>query len=138
MRPLTIEGVEEVALELARYHMEWSEPIPDFSTRTPGILESCLLNSFQTFGGKELYPTLFDKAGAIFYQMIKNHPFVNGNKRIAVTSLLVFLHINGYWLRVDNEELYEIAVWVAKSPSTASRGMMVALAEMIQKHCVEK
>ena len=55
----------------------------------------------------------------LFYLMIKNHPFENGNKRIAVMTLIVFLAINDKWLTVGRDNLYKIAVYVAESkPNT--------------------
>ena len=134
MIPITIEEVEYLAFQLAKKHMEWDEPIPDFSTRFPGLLESCLANAFQTYAKKELYPTLLDKAAIIFYQMIKNHPFVNGNKRIAVTTLLTFLFLNHKWLEVDNEQLCRFAVWVAESESQLKRGVTIAIRDFVQKN----
>ena len=55
----------------------------------------------------------------LIYLMIKNHPFENGNKRIAVMTLIVFLAINDKWLTVGRDNLYKIAVYVAESkPNT--------------------
>ncbi len=70
---------------------------------------------FQQYASKQLYPGLLRKAATLFYLMIKNHPFQNGNKRIAMTTALYFLYVNGKWLRVDNQELYNFAKWVAES-----------------------
>ena len=53
----------------------------------------------------------------LFYLMIKNHPFENGNKIIAVTALFTFLYMNGKWLEVNKQVLYNFAVWVAESPA---------------------
>ena len=92
--------VEFVAFTLARETLSFNEPIPDFSTRYPNILESCLAAPFQSFSRKSLYSTLYLKAAVLFYLMIKNHPFQNGNKRIAMTTLFVFLHMNKKWLKV--------------------------------------
>ena len=94
MKQITIAEVEQIAHKLAKEQMSWDEPIPEFGTRYPGVLESCLANVYQTYAKRELYPSLIDKAGILFYLMIKNHPFLNGNKRIAVTTLLVFLSFN--------------------------------------------
>jgi death-on-curing protein len=101
MRNITVKDVEHVAVRLAVELLSFNEPIPDYSTRFPNILESCLAAPFQTFGGKALYPSLLDRAALLFYLMIKNHPFQNGNKRIAMTALFVFLYLNKKWLRVD-------------------------------------
>lgn len=136
MIEITVKEVEYLAFRLAREHMEWNEPIPDFSTRFPGKLESCLRNAFQTFNKKPLYPTLPDKAAIIFYQMIKSHPFVNGNKRIAVTTLLTFLYLNGKWLRASNEEMYDLAVWVAKSDPKLKKSVVRYIKDFILEKIV--
>ncbi|MDE2079610.1 MAG: type II toxin-antitoxin system death-on-curing family toxin [Patescibacteria group bacterium] len=107
--------VEYTAFRLAKELMAWDEPIPDFGTRFPNILESCLETPFQTFNRKPLYKRLVGKAAALFYLMIKNHPFENGNKRIAVMSTIVFIAMNGKWLSVSDKQLYRIAVDVAES-----------------------
>jgi len=59
-----------------------------------GLLESAILGCTQTFGGEELYPTVIEKAARMAYSICKNHPFVDGNKRVAVTALLVVLRVN--------------------------------------------
>lgn len=115
LKRLTIVDIEYVALRLAKETMSWNEPIPDFSTRYTNALERCIESPFQTFGGKQLYPGLVKKASILFYFMIKNHPFQNGNKRLAMTTLFIFLFQNKKWLKVDNQELYNFAAWVAAS-----------------------
>ena len=116
IKAIFIEEVEYIAVEMARQTMSWNEPIPPFETRYPGRLESCLAVPFQTFDKKLLYRGLTEKAAILFYLMIKNHPFENGNKRIAVTTLICFLLKNGKWLKVLNrEELYKLAVTIAES-----------------------
>lgn len=115
MKTLTISEVEFVAHRLAVELMRWGEPIPDFGTRFPNALESCLRAPFQRFGGRVLYKGLLGKASILFYLMIKNHPFQNGNKRIAMTTLFYFLMENKKWLRVDEREFYNFAKWVAES-----------------------
>lgn len=136
MRPLKMEHVEHVAHQLARKLMEWDEPIPDFNTRYPNVLESCLIAPFQTFAKKFLYPTLFHKSAILFYLLIKNHPFQNGNKRIAVTSLLTFLNFNKKWIKVEPEVLYKFAVWVAVSDPEYKNGVLLAIREFLGKHIV--
>lgn len=131
-KPLTIQEVEFIAHRLAKKIMEWDEPIPDFETRFPNILESCLIVPFQTFGKKSLYPTFTEKASILFYLMIKNHPFQNGNKRIAVTTLFVFLDKAGKWLKVGNQELYNFAIWVAQSPPEFKDQVVSAIQKFIK------
>ncbi|MEK7087272.1 MAG: type II toxin-antitoxin system death-on-curing family toxin [Patescibacteria group bacterium] len=115
MKSLSIVDVEYIAFSLAKEFMELDEPIPAFGTRFPNVLESCVIVPFQKFDGKNLYKGLIGKAAILFYLMVKNHPFKNGNKRIAMTALLSFLHKNKKWLEVDNQELYNFAKWVAES-----------------------
>jgi death on curing protein len=136
MRIITVSDVEYLAFRLAREHLSFNEPIPDFSTRYPNILESCILTPFQAFGGKSLYPSLVAKAGILFYLLIKNHPFQNGNKRIAITALLVFLLDNNKWLRADTQELYNFTVWLAQSPSQAKDQVVEATENFIKKRLV--
>jgi death-on-curing family protein len=133
MKILKVSHVEEIAHRMAQRQMSWDEPIPDFGTRYVGKLESCLVQSFQTFGARDLYPGLLKKSAVLFYLMVKNHPFVNGNKRIAVTTMVTFLLINKKWLDVTNEELYEIAVWVAKSNPKVKDGALLAIENFIER-----
>lgn len=136
-KALTIEDIGFLAFTLAKERMSWNEPIPDFSTRYPHKLESCILTPFQTFGKKQLYKSLIDKASILFYLLIKNHPFQNGNKRIAVTTLLVFLFNNKKWLKLSNQELYNFAVWVAQSPSKLKDETVAAITSFIKKQMID-
>jgi len=133
---LSLQEVRDIAFELARESMAWDEPIPDFDTRFPNVLESCLSAPFQTFDKKNLYKGLLEKSAILFYLMIKNHPFANGNKRIAVTALLVFLALNGKWLEVSNQELYNFAVWVASSPPQLMNETADAIEGFLTKNIV--
>ena len=110
MKSLSIKEVEYIAFRLARELISYDEPIPDFGCRFPNVLESCLLVPFQKFDKKLLYKGLYQKAAILFYLLIKNHPFQNGNKRIAMTTLFAFLYKNKRWLKADNRELYNFAV----------------------------
>lgn len=136
MRIISVADVEYLAFRLAREHLSFNEPIPDFSTRYPHMLESCLVTPFQAFSGKDLYPSLVAKASILFYLMIKNHPFQNGNKRIAITTVLVFLHRNGKWLRIDPHQLYLFTKWVAQSPPEVKEQVVDAIQAFIRKHIV--
>jgi len=137
MRIITVADVEYLAFRLAKEHLSFNEPIPDFSTRFPNVLESCVVTPFQRFSGKALYPSLVAKAGILFYLMIKNHPFHNGNKRIAITTLLAFLHGNGKWLEADTQELYNFTVWVAMSPAEFKEQVVAAIQKFIRNHLTD-
>ncbi|MFC1770355.1 type II toxin-antitoxin system death-on-curing family toxin [Candidatus Margulisiibacteriota bacterium] len=134
--PITVTQVERIAFKIAQVRFGFNEPIPDFSTRFPNILESCLAVPLQTFSGKDLYPSFFDKAAILFYLMIKNHPFQNGNKRIAITTLFYALNNNNFWIRVSNQELYNFTIWVAESPSDAKDEVLSYVTKFVRKHCV--
>ncbi len=135
-RRLNIDHVRFLAHELAQRLMEWGEPIPPFETRYPEKLESCLTTPFATYDKKELYPTLEEKSAILFYLMIKNHPFKNGNKRVAVTTLLVFLSANGKWMKVDEQQLYSFAKWVAESLPSLKDATVFAVIDFLKKQIV--
>ena len=137
MKSLTITEVEYVAHSLAQELMAWSEPIPDFGSRFPNVLESCIASPFQKFGGRVLYKGLVEKAAILFYLMVKNHPFQNGNKRIAMTTLFYFLRKNKKWLRVDNTELYNFARWVAESNPRLKTETVAAIRRFVKTYLVD-
>jgi len=134
---LSVAEVEYVAFNLARELMTYSEPIPDFTTRYPNTLESCLATPFQSFGRKPFYKGIIGKAAILFYLMIKNHPFQNGNKRIATTTLFYFMHKNRKWLKVDNKELYNFAVWVAESNTRIKKETVQAVETFLSHYLVD-
>ncbi len=134
---LDLQAIQYVAHSLARRMMEWGEPIPDFETRYPNVLESCINTPFQKFNKKFLYKGLEEKAAVLFYLLIKNHPFQNGNKRIAVTSLLIFLHLNKKWLVTEPNGLYRFAVWIAQSPADLRDEVVMAIRKFIQKNMAD-
>jgi len=72
--------------------------------RDLGLLDSALARPQATFGGEDLYPSLWHKAAALMHSLVKNHPFVDGNKRTALTATGLFLELNGYTLTATNEE----------------------------------
>lgn len=136
MRTITIEEVEHIAFKLAQMKLSYNEPIPDFSTRFPNTLESCLITPFQEASGKDLYPSLVSKAGILFYQMIKGKPFEKGNRRIAAAVLLVFLHKNGKWLKADVKEFFNFIEWVAQSPAMLKEQVLSGIELFIRSHLV--
>lgn len=78
-----------------------------------GLLESALAQPQQTFNGCYLYRTIFDKAAILLYSMIKNHPFIDGNKRMALTTASVFLTLNEYVFYVPPDEAVERCIAIA-------------------------
>jgi len=70
--------------------------------------------------------------------LIKNHPFQNGNKRIAMTTLFVFLYKNRKWLKVDEKELYNFAIWVAQSPARLKDEVAKGIEKFLKTYLVTR
>ena len=81
--------------------------------RDGNLLDMSVNSSFQTFGGDDLYITLIDKAAHLVFSLIKNHPFFDGNKRIGVTAMIVFLKSNNLEIDCTNDELAELGLGLA-------------------------
>lgn len=77
------------------------------------VLESALAQPRMTFGGKDLYPSLADKAAALGYSLIQNHPFLDGNKRTGHAAMEVFLFLNGFEIQASVDEQERIVLQVA-------------------------
>ena len=88
--------------------------------RDEALLDSAINTPFQTYDGEELYPTLLDKASRLCFGLVKNHPFVDGNKRFGTHAMLVFLAINGIDLEYSDIELIELILSVASGTQSDS------------------
>lgn len=84
-----------------------------------GLLESAVHTPFQTFGGVDLYPSVFDKAARLCYGLAKDHPFRDGNKRTALHSMLVYLGVHDIYLRYDATTMEEIIISIADGSMSA-------------------
>lgn len=82
--------------------------------RDLGLIESAINQPMATFDGVSLHPSLFEKAAAYLYYLCKNHPFTDGNKRVALASSLIFLDMNGYDILDPDEILYDFVIGVAE------------------------
>lgn len=69
------------------------------------LLDSALESAYQTFEGKELYPTKQEKAARIGFSLISNHAFLDGNKRIGIYIILIFLNVNGILIAPSDDEI---------------------------------
>ena len=81
--------------------------------RDDGLLESALNAPFATFGGQYLYPSVQAKAAQLGFGLVCNHPFVDGNKRIGMYAMLIFLEVNGIRLACSNEDIVQAGLGVA-------------------------
>lgn len=82
--------------------------------RDEGMLDSALQLPFQTFDGQALYPSIQQKAARLCSSLVSNHPFVDGNKRIGIHTMLVFLAANGVELSYTQEELISLGLSLAE------------------------
>ena len=81
--------------------------------RDEGLLESALEAAFSGFGGVEFYPTKEEKGARLGYNLISNHAFVDGNKRIGMYVMLTFLEVNGIRMDCTNEDVVHAGLSVA-------------------------
>ena len=79
------------------------------------LLESALAEPAQTYGGRYLHRTIHDKAAALLRSLIKNHPFVDGNKRLALTATIVFLALNHWLFFAPRHEAVERCLQIART-----------------------
>ena len=81
--------------------------------RDNGLLDMALHAPFQTFESTELYPSILSKAARLCFSIISNHPFIDGNKRIGILAMLVFLDVNQVELNCSNQDIIELGLGVA-------------------------
>lgn len=99
------------------------------SVRDDSLLDSAIKTPFQTYDDEELYPTLLDKASRLCFGLVKNHPFVDGNKRIGTHAMLVFLALNEIELEYEDSELINLILNVA-----AGKQSDIDILYWLQKH----
>ena len=97
-----------------------------------GALESAVAQPRMTFNGEELYPTIIEKASALGFSLIQNHPFVDGNKRAGHAAMESFLMFNGYEISASVDEQVEIVLGVASGKIDR-----YAFMDWLRKHIIE-
>jgi len=97
--------------------------------RDEGLLESAVSTPFATFDGSYLYPTTQQKGARLGYGLVKNHAFVDGNKRIGILAMIAFLEINGIYLTYTDDELISLGLCLAEGSITENQ-----LLDWIIKH----
>ena len=105
--------------------------------RDVGALEGALAQPRQTYGGEELYPTLAEKAVALGFALIRNHPFVDGNKRVGHAALDVFLVLNGHELAASVDDAERLVLGVAVGEIGRSERLAWVRAHLRAIHDVE-
>jgi death-on-curing protein len=127
MRYLTLTEV----LELYRRIIEQSGGSSGIANL--GALESALAQPRMTFSGEELYPSIVEKASTIGFALIKNHPFLDGNKRIGHAAMEVFLVLNGFEISAPVDEQEQIILQVASSAIARDE-----FTEWLRSHIVDR
>ena len=127
MRYLTLNEI----LELYRRVMEQSGG--SAGIRDLAALESALAQPRMTFGREELYPAIAEKTSALGFSLIKNHPFVDGNKRTGHAAMETFLVLNGFEIDASVDEQEQVILRVASGE--LERGEFTV---WLRGHVVEK
>jgi death-on-curing protein len=81
-----------------------------YGLRDESLLLSAINRPFQTFDGKDLYPSVIDKSAALFESLIINHPFIDGNKRMAYAFMKMLLIEGGFLIEASKEETYSFVI----------------------------
>lgn len=102
-----------------------------FGIRDVGLLESALARPQASFGGEDLYKTIFEKSAALMHSLLKNHPFIDGNKRTSLAAVGLFLKINGYSLKNMHQEEISFALSVENDTFDLDD-----IASWLQHHCI--
>lgn len=100
--------------------------------RDVALLESALAAPAATFSGGFLHPTLPEMAAAYLFHLVKNHPFLDGNKRVGLAAAIAFLGLNDLWLEADPAAMAEMVVAVA-----AGRTGKAEVAVFVKEHLAE-
>lgn len=127
MRYLTVEQVLFLHARLI------GETGGSHGIRDVGLLRSAVARPRGSFEGKELYPDLFAKAAALMHSLIKNHPFIDGNKRTGTAAAVLLLRANAWSFEASNAELEEFALKVAGEELA-----VLEMARWLRQHSVSR
>lgn len=89
--------------------------LPGIAVRDVGLLQSALSRPQSEYGGVAVYPDLESKGAASVQSIVGNHPLIDGNKRLGLICLIIFLSLNGYRLEATNDEAYDFIIAIASS-----------------------
>ena len=122
----TFVSIDEVLLLHALAILEFGGSA---GTRDVGLLESAIAQPQMTFEGQMLHSTVVEMAAAYAFHLCQNHPFVDGNKRTALASCLVFLSYNAIEIEADPAALEQLAVDTAAGQKDKAQ-----IAEFLRQH----
>lgn len=118
---------------LLLHHLSIEKSGGSHGLRDVALLDAAVHRPQATFAGDDLYPTLFDKAGALCHSLIKNHAFVDGNKRTSLLSAMTMLELNGYQFNCGQNELVAFGLKIDNENIGAEK-----IAEWIKVHVVKR
>lgn len=98
--------------------------------RDNGLLESAVATPQASFGGEYVHGTIFEMAAAYLFHIVKNHPFIDGNKRAGAMAAFVFLKLNKFTLTAKEDEFERIVIEVAESKIEKP-----AISKFFKKNC---
>jgi death-on-curing protein len=110
---LSAEYVKCIHDEVVSVVCPGSDPTSRGELRDRGLLESAVARPFQSAFGEDAYPSIHEKAAALFHSLIANHPFSDGNKRTAVLALADFILANGQVPVFSIKQMYDLAIRMA-------------------------
>lgn len=119
-------------------HMRFGAESDLFGREKDDSFQGSIGNIYQSFGGKDLYPSLEEKAAHLLYFVTKNHSFLDGNKRIAATMFLYFLDKNGVLFidgrkLIDDHTLVALTIMIAESKPEEKEMMITVIMNCIKK-----
>jgi len=120
-------------------HLTTDEALPvarrtlgaDYAIRDVGLLEAAVARPAASVGGNDAYPTLVEKAAALVHSAVRNHALVDGNKRLGLMLIVVFLGVNGVRLHASNDQAYDFIVAIAKGELDSVPEIAAALTSMV-------
>ncbi len=124
------EIIELLLNDVLQFHADLANAyIMEKGIHDMNLLQSAVNAPFQTFGGADLYPTVYDKAARLCYGLTKNHPFSDGNKRTAVHTTLIYLGLNDIFLEYSQMDLENVIIAIADGSMKADE-----LTDWIKNH----
>ena len=138
IRYLSVEDMKTIYSVLFDRFKEMGEPIPSFDQVNKNEIKNLVVIPQTRHFGEEQYPTLETKAAILFYKINKGHIFPNGNKRVSLACLFVFLASNGYMLEITQDEATNKALEVAQSDPKNFDNVKKELEHWISVHLRDK
>lgn len=131
------KDIKIIHSNLRKKSLDEEEPIPPLNNSNIRSLDHIINVPKVAFFGKELYPSIEEKASILFYVIIKNHFFTNGNKRMSIYCLMAFLRKNGKDLKVSQDNLSDKAIEIAKAESSNFNDIKVDIKNWIEINIVD-